>query len=121
MIVDFIKGADLVDSITITNNGIPIDITELPGFEVWYYTRKDYAIRFSKTNKEGYKLFTVSSSTNYKAYLESADTILLGNGKLYSDVYIATTNSDLAKGNFVNYGTVALEINIVDKPISLRV
>jgi hypothetical protein len=121
--VDFIRGADLVDTISITDNVLSqlVNLTNLPALEVWYYTRLETTIKFSKeTNKVGYKSFTIVSPTNYRAYLEGVDTILFETGLLYADIYIAVTNADLVKGKFVNYGTVDLGINIIDKPISLR-
>jgi hypothetical protein len=120
--VDLIKGADIKDINTITDSltNQLIDITALPAFEVWYYTSPTIIIKFSKESpqKIGYKDFIIDDANHYTAYLEGVETLTLKNGELCCDTYIATTNADLVKGTFTNYGTKRLGINIIDKPIS---
>jgi hypothetical protein len=117
--VNYISGADFLDQITITDSaGDAVNITSLPGFEVWYYTRKETIIKFSKEVKTGYKQFIVVDAYTYRAYMEYDDTIQFLAGTLYSDVYVATTNTDLSKGYFNNLGTKDLGITVIVKPIS---
>jgi hypothetical protein len=121
--VNFIAGADLLDEISITDtNGDLVSITDLPGFEVWYYisTSPILIYKFSKETPTpvGYLPFVIEDEFNYKAYLEGNLTNALKSGPLVCDVYIATTNADLVKGYFINLGTKDLTINVIKKPIS---
>jgi len=112
-----INGADFLDEITITDeNDALVDITNLPGFRVVYYTKSEgTVVKFSKDGESGYLPFIIVDAYHYKAYIETLD---FEDGVLKSDVYIAVTNTDLAKGKFVNLGTKVFDINIITRPIT---